>query len=229
MHPAVPLVSIILYWFLSTPLFTWVRKTFKVESKGTTMQLMTTTHSLILAIYSIFTCYHSFSLFLLYASKHGIYTALCDVKGDLWNEHKLGYWITHFYISKYCEFIDTWTFHHAGIVIIAWSLVVTQNSSGGSILILLNSFIHSLMYSYFVFASMGIHSPFKKYLTMAQITQFIVGIIITIPTYWYINEAQVFTLAGIHIYTIALLYLFYNFFQSSYSSRKSSIQSTKGE
>jgi hypothetical protein len=234
MHPAAPLISIILYLYLSTPVCSWIQKTFKVTSKGNVMQFLTISHSLTLAIYSIWTFYHSIIIFTSFSLKHGgLYSSFCDIHGDLWNEYNFGYWITHFYISKYYEFIDTWivllkgrqpillqTYHHAGIVVIAWSLVVTQNSAGGSILILFNSFIHSFMYTYYALAALGITSPFKKYLTMAQIIQFILGIIITMPAFGCINEAQVFTLAGILLYTIILLCLFYNFFKSSYKTSK---------
>ncbi|RYH20090.1 hypothetical protein EON65_24660, partial [archaeon] len=43
-----------------------------------------------------------------YVMKHGFVNAICDVTGDLWHNQDLQFWVTHFYISKFYEFIDTW-------------------------------------------------------------------------------------------------------------------------
>lgn len=36
------------------------------------------------------------------------YGVLCGSRQSLWVEYNMSFWITHFYISKYYEFIDTW-------------------------------------------------------------------------------------------------------------------------
>eukprot|EP01034_Spumella_vulgaris_P028488 gene28488-35345_t len=135
--------------------------------------------------------------------EHGYYAAICDARGELWHAKGLGFWVTHFYLSKYYEFIDTWivllkgrqplflqTYHHAGVVLLMWGFIITDNTASGMILICLNSFIHTLMYTYYVLAAFGINSPLKNYLTMAQIVQFLVGIVIITPAYFCVNDAQ---------------------------------------
>ncbi|RYG96121.1 hypothetical protein EON65_54900 [archaeon] len=69
------------------------------------------------------------------------------------------------------------TFHHAGVVFSLWGAVVTQSSAVGAVTICLNSFIHTLMYTYYTLAAFGYSSPLKHYLTTAQMTQFLIGII----------------------------------------------------
>jgi len=99
----------------------------------------------------------------------------------------LGVWAWLFYLSKYYELIDTLilllkgkpssflqTFHHTGAIIGMWSLIVSRSSSV-IIFVALNSFIHSLMYLYYLLTCFGYYSPWKRLLTNLQITQFAVG------------------------------------------------------
>ena len=41
------------------------------------------------------------------------------------------------------------TYHHAGVVIIMWACTMTKNVAGGGYVLVANSFIHSLMYTYY--------------------------------------------------------------------------------
>ena len=114
------------------------------------------------------------------------------------------------------------TFHHAGIVLMSWSFVVTQNTGSGAILLAFNSFIHSLMYTYYVFAAFGFNSSLKKYLTQAQLAQFIFGGMLTVRTHFIdgcINPAQSITNNGIQIYLVILTGLFYSFYVASYTKK----------
>lgn len=115
------------------------------------------------------------------------------------------------------------TFHHAGIVLTSWGFVVTKNTSAGVVLVVFNSFIHTLMYTYYVFAAFGFNSPLKKYLTQAQLLQFIVGGGILVPTFFIdncVNSAQAMTTKAIHAYLVVLVYLFYQFYVASYTRKK---------
>jgi hypothetical protein len=154
----------------------------------------------------------------------------CDSTGELWNEKGLGFWVAHFYVSKYYEFVDTWivllkgrepmllqTYHHAGIVLLLWGIVSAKTTAAGLVTTVLNSFIHSLMYTYYALSALGVSMPLKRYLTQAQLLQFFVGITITIPTYACVNEAQAASLGALHAYTVVLIYLFYLFYLDSYS------------
>jgi hypothetical protein len=163
---------------------------------------------------------------------HGYLASFCDTDNQLWS--KIGWWMTHFYISKYYEFIDTWivllkgrtpiflqTYHHAGIAIIMWGFVVTANTCGITILVL-NSFIHTIMYTYYTLAAFGYSSPLKHYLTQAQLIQFLTGIGITFLLYFYdscLNNAQTVMLMAVHIYAVGLIYLFSLFYIESYTKK----------
>jgi hypothetical protein len=113
-------------------------------------------------------------------------------------------------------------YHHAGVVILMWGFVVTAHTTAGLILIVLNSFIHSLMYTYYTLAAFGYNSPLKHYLTQAQLVQFLTGIAVTVPALFKencLNQAQKVVLGGLHIYTIFLIYLFAQFYVSSYMKK----------
>ncbi len=61
-----------------------------------------------LAVYSGWTFVNAFKIVAAAVSQRGIYGTLCDPTFDMWTVHNFGFWVTHFYISKFYEFIDTW-------------------------------------------------------------------------------------------------------------------------
>ncbi|OOQ82390.1 hypothetical protein PEBR_39148 [Penicillium brasilianum] len=94
-----------------------------------------------------------------------------------------------FYVSKFYEVIDTLiilargkksstlqTYHHAGVIICGWATVLYE-SPLGAIGVVLNSAIHTLMYTYFTLQTLGISVPvsFKRTLTKLQLAQFFIG------------------------------------------------------
>ena len=107
-HPIVPFLSVFLYLILSKVVMETIRKVFGLESKGPVVQFVTIAHSSFLAVYSAWTFWNSISIVAPYVATHGFYNSICDISGDLWFAKGLGFWVTHFYISKYYEFIDTW-------------------------------------------------------------------------------------------------------------------------
>lgn len=233
--PVVPFAAVLLYLIVSKPLFKSIRLTFRLDPKGSILQNLTVVHSLILAVYSGWTCYHSVPLVLKFMNQYGFWGTLCDSNQILWKEYNFSFWLTHFYISKFYEFIDTWiilckgrepiflqTFHHAGIAILLWGFVVTSNSIG-LVIVCFNSFIHTLMYTYYFLAAFGYKSPLKHYLTIAQITQFILGMVLTIPAHFIgscLTPAQSLVLGITQVYTIILIVLFLAFYSKSYNTRR---------
>ncbi|KAG9254880.1 GNS1/SUR4 family-domain-containing protein [Emericellopsis atlantica] len=108
--------------------------------------------------------------------------------GRLWNEG-LAYYGWIFYLSKFYEVIDTLiilakgkpsstlqTYHHAGAMLCMWAGIRFM-SSPIWVFVLVNSFIHSLMYTYYTVTAFHIKVPvaIKRSLTTMQITQFLLG------------------------------------------------------
>lgn len=104
-----------------------------------------------------------------------------------------------------------------------WMCVVTRCAAGGVVVLLLNSFIHTVMYTYYVAAAMGYRSPLKHYLTQAQLIQFFIGVGVTVYCYFMdgcLNAAQTLCLFLFHLYVIILVYLFGLFYYESYVAVK---------
>ncbi|KAF7550292.1 hypothetical protein G7046_g8055 [Stylonectria norvegica] len=109
-------------------------------------------------------------------------------KGRMWNEG-LAYYGWLFYLSKFYEVLDTFiilakgkpsstlqTYHHAGAMLSMWA-GMRYMSAPIWMFVLINSFIHSLMYFYYTITAFSIRvpTPIKRSLTTMQITQFLVG------------------------------------------------------
>ena len=127
-NPWVPVISVAMYLTFSKLIFNAVRMLFNIQPKGLGLQRLTAVHSAILAIYSLWTCVYTVPIVISHIRETSFWGTLCDSDGSLWFDKDFGFWLTHFYISKYYEFIDTWivllkgrepiflqTFHHAGI------------------------------------------------------------------------------------------------------------------
>ena len=167
-HPAIPVGAVVLYLLLSTVVCETVRDTFKLQPKGPLVQTITVLHSAALAVYSGWTFINSWRIVTSYLLSTDYWTTFCDADNTLWTTHNLGFWVTHFYLSKYYEFIDTWivllkgkkpiflqTYHHAGIVILMWMFVATKATGGALITLTFNSFIRTRMYAYYTLSALG--------------------------------------------------------------------------
>jgi hypothetical protein len=108
--------------------------------------------------------------------------------GRMWNEG-LAYYGWIFYLSKFYEVLDTFiilakgkpsstlqTYHHAGAMMCMWAGMRFM-SAPIWMFVLVNSFIHAMMYTYYTITAFSIRVPMviKRSLTTMQITQFLVG------------------------------------------------------
>ncbi|KAG9697858.1 hypothetical protein KCU95_g5307, partial [Aureobasidium melanogenum] len=108
--------------------------------------------------------------------------------GRLWNEG-LAFWGWFFYLSKFYEVVDTaiivakgkrsatlQTYHHAGAMLCMWA-GIRYMSPPIWMFVFINSFIHTLMYTYFTLSAINVRVPnaLKRTLTTMQITQFLFG------------------------------------------------------
>lgn len=235
-RPLVPLAAVALYLLLSRPVCRAIVRALGLTPKGALLQTLTVCHSALLALYSAWTCFFSVRIVLQAAMEDGFWPTMCGSHESLWVRRGLGFWISHFYVSKYYEFVDTWiillkqkepsllqTFHHAGIAVNMWSLMVTA-SSPVLVVLCFNSFIHTLMYTYYVMAALNIRSALKAHLTSMQIAQFLVGLALTLQTHFIpgcLSPAQDAALWVMETYTIVLVVLFAFFFAESYVNKDS--------
>lgn len=117
------------------------------------------------------------------------------------------------------------TYHHIGVVISIWGAVVSH-AAWMLIVVLLNSTIHTLMYSYFfvktIYPSWEIQSA--KYLTTAQIVQFFTGTFYTLPLLFLgtscESPASLVSVVFSQLYAVGLIILFVNFASKKYNKKQ---------
>jgi hypothetical protein len=77
-----------------------------------------------------------------YLHSYSLITLIMTLIGTLWTDKDFGFWVSHFYISKFWEFLDTWiiilkgkkpillqTYHHAGVVLLMWMFTVSTTTT----------------------------------------------------------------------------------------------------
>jgi len=124
---------------------------------------------------------------------HGIYAVYCGTGDDEW-DIKLLKWAIWFYLSKFYELFDTLflairkrpltflhVFHHVFVATACW-LEIRMEMYMGWITGVNNALIHVIMYYYFAIQCVAPSDIWwKKYITTAQILQFVVDIITSMP------------------------------------------------
>ena len=92
---------------------------------------------------------------------------------------------------------------------------------------MMNSFIHVLMYSYYTLSLLKIPCPWKRYLTQAQLLQFLTVIVYTgfIAKHLYEQNAptSLYLGCGIQVFEMAsLFFLFMKFYSGAYKKKSGS-------
>ena len=233
MRPDVVLASC-LFYLVSKPLVKAFKKAIGLDPKSETFRKIIALHNLSLAMFSAACAYNSWPIVIQHWLHRGFMATYCDMDGTLWGEAGLGAWCTIFYISKYYEFLDTWilvlkgkeasflqVYHHTGIVLAMWGGVASQ-SAWLLWVVLLNSVIHTVMYTYFFIKTVRPKIEIKaaRYLTMAQIGQFLLGITSSAGVLVMGEECDTassrFSLAFLHVYGYGLIALFVAFANRKY-------------
>lgn len=228
-------VLILISYLVSKPIFARLSK--YIDTKSNWFVTLLAFHNLSLAIFSLVVAVNSWPILFQSFQRYGRHETYCDPNGLYWKDSGFGSWAVIFYLSKFYEFIDTWvlvlkgktpsilqTFHHTGVVLCMWFGVVSQSSWLTS-MVLLNSVIHTLMYSYYLLKTVSPTTQIKsiKYLTNAQITQFVVGIASYFPLMCSNHcdtQSSRFGVFFTMIYLLCLIALFRAFSKKKYAAKK---------
>jgi len=157
-------------------------------SASTAFKYLAALHNLVLIVFSATVFLKATPLVFSWGREHGFLAAYCDKDKSMWNDGGFGYWATVFYLSKYYEFVDTWlivcktdgrtgrraapsllqTYHHAGIALTMYGATISQGAWIAWVVVM-NSAVHAIMYTYFLAATFGYRSPLARYLTGLQL------------------------------------------------------------
>ena len=184
-------------------------------------------HNAALALFSGYTCWSLSSVLWEQGIIHGhnIYMSQPFTKS-------LIYW---FYMSKYYEYIDTFLiymkgrnpiflqkYHHVGAAI-CWYLCYEYNVDMIIFGTILNSGVHSVMYSYYLMTLLKWNvRGIRMYITSGQMVQLITGA--SYGLYYYYPPVETtsnyWIIIFFNVYIYGLIYLFGQFMVDNYQSTK---------
>jgi len=144
------------------------------------------------AIHNAILCVLSFVMFVglsysiikeSHGTWYGLWETFCDPNKRV-QRSSVAFWLYIFYLSKFYEFLDTiflvlrkrelsflHVYHHFIVIPLFWNLQASH-SMGHYLLVLTNTFVHVVMYYYFVLSTLGYRVWWKKWVTILQIGQF---------------------------------------------------------
>ncbi|XP_012221659.1 very long chain fatty acid elongase 7-like [Linepithema humile] len=117
-------------------------------------------------------------------------------------------------------------YHHGGMVILCW--LVAKFIPGGHVTftVMLNTFVHSVMYAYYLLASMKISTnSWKKYITQLQLVQFFLVGVHDMQLFWVENcDVSVWVAYIIVPQNVFIIILFGDFYYKTYIKKKTGIK-----
>ena len=160
-------------------------------------------------------------------------------------EYDIEFWVLLHYVAKYLDMFDTFfiiarkkdkqlsllhLYHHVTIGII-WGMLLHWGVGNGTPYFgaWINSLVHALMYSHYLFTSLGFENPFKTLLTKFQMLQFFLCVVHAVlavaldPVYpSWVASVQMF-------YHPTLLYLFYDYLVKEQKLKKQAAAQKKDD
>ncbi len=140
-----------------------------------------------------------------------------------------------FYISKYYELADTillylsgktptflQKYHHVG-ALFAWHFGYFYKVEATFATTLMNSFIHSIMYTYFMCTSMKMRRvrALRPYITRMQLSQFMIGMMLIVMYYPPVETPWRYAILMLaQAYNVGLIILFRRFYTKAYVTSK---------
>ncbi|XP_066993702.2 very long chain fatty acid elongase AAEL008004 [Anabrus simplex] len=151
--------------------------------------------------------------------------------------------VYHFFLIKVLDLLDTIFFvlrkkssqisflhvyHHAGMVMLTWGAAKYLPGGHGTFLGFINSFVHIIMYSYYLLASLSSDSRkylwWKKHLTQLQMVQFFFITIHSLQLLFVENCGYpVWTTAVVVPQNAFMSALFYDFYRKAYRPSKKTV------
>ncbi|CAF1157873.1 unnamed protein product [Adineta ricciae] len=180
----------------------------------------------------------------VYRSRYNVICQRMIVTNDK-NEMRVANALWYYYFSKLIEFLDTifmiirkrfnqitflHVFHHSTMFFLWW-IVLTWVPGGQAWMgPFLNSIVHVFMYSYYglsVFPSLRDKLWWKRYITMLQLTQFVIVLTHTFGGIIYGCDYPLWGQLMLGGYMVIMLLLFRNFYVQEYKTRDKRVKQRK--
>jgi len=139
-----------------------------------------------------------------------------------------------FYLSKIFDFCDTFfivarkkwrqlsflhVYHHLSIFLVYWMDTLAGYDGEIYLTIILNGFVHLVMYSYYFMSTLGYNAWWKNYITLLQLFQFV---LMNVQAIWDLAHGCPYprNITWFYLfYIISLFALFMNFYIRTYSKK----------
>lgn len=109
-------------------------------------------------------------------------------------------------------------YHHASIPMIWGYILLIQVNGTATWGAGINSLIHTIMYFHYLVTSLGFNNPFKKYVTQAQLVQFVMCVYHSICVFLYENSVAQSVWYLQFFYQLSMIALFSRFYTSTYQT-----------
>ncbi|GAM20812.1 hypothetical protein SAMD00019534_039870, partial [Acytostelium subglobosum LB1] len=230
-HWMYPASTSVLYLLVIFSLYSFMKKREAFKLKG--LSIIHNTNLIVLSFAMMAGVLHAA---YTQSQEQGVFSLLCEQTPTAVNG-RIGWWIYVFYLSKYYELFDTvilalkkkpliflHIFHHMAMVPVTWQWLSDQWLVGSWWCVFVNSFIHTIMYYYYLQTTLGNDCWFKRYITTAQIVQFLTGT--AIVSHWFYIRQSENCQGGIapaivsYVINSMFILLFIRFYIKSYSRPK---------
>ena len=162
----------------------------------------------------------------------------CNDPESAFGSGSSGLWTQLFILSKFPELIDTFFivihkkpliflhwYHHVTVLLYCWHSYVSSAPTG-LFFVVMNYGVHAIMYGYYFLMAVKMKPRWFSaiYITVAQISQMIAGVLITIASFYFYGSKDCFikkenNLAAFLMYG-SYLVLFLQFFMVRYSKKR---------
>lgn len=190
-----------------------------------------------LAVFSIIGVIRVLPSFFFGLATNGPMYYICRNAAVSYGRGPLGLWCILFVLSKYAELVDTlflvlrkkpvpflhW-FHHASVLLVSIGTIMIYGPTG-IIMIAMNFFVHSVMYSYYAIAAVTKPPKWGKSVTVLQIAQMVGGLIMCVGIYYGSHmlencDGRPENAWGITFIYASYLFLFVRFYINRYLAKK---------
>lgn len=200
-HVDIPVVLVTLY----LTLIFYVPNGIMKDRAPLNCKTFFTVWNFLLTVFSIIGSYHTVPYLVKTVYNRGFRYSACAFPDDFYFNNAVGFWVCLFILSKIPELMDTvflvvqkkdviflhW-FHHVTVMLYCWHAYTTKIGSG-LWFATMNYFVHSIMYFYYFLMAIGARSlikPIAPIITSLQILQMIVGMLVTILTFVWRQDAE---------------------------------------
>ncbi|GAM19933.1 hypothetical protein SAMD00019534_031080, partial [Acytostelium subglobosum LB1] len=224
-----------LYLIAAYLVFIFIGKKVMATRKPFELRYPLLAHNFILLLISLYITLES-----AYQAYNNGYTLMCNAVD--YSDKGIGMakvlWL--FFFSKSIELMDTvfmilrkkfdqvsflHVYHHSSIFILWWIGMNWTPGGDAYLSSMMNSFVHTIMYTYYLLSSLKIEVWWKRYLTQLQLVQFVINLGSSI--YALSNDCPFprWMFWGMIIYMVSMLVLFGSFYLQAYITGSASKRS----